>query len=1111
MSNKTFTSQDEKSRFSIVHDIDKNLFIEAGAGSGKTTMLVSRMVAMVEAGIPIEKICAITFTKNAALEFYERFEAKLIERSNPKFNKEPSRAGDLDAPTNETRLRCLKALENIDLCFMGTIDSFCNMILSEHPSEAMIPSDAKLIDDKQESDIYKQFYIDCRKGKYGKDIADLSARFSMFYWDDEETFALLMKEIMSRRNIEFIVDEDLCIDFFKCFELDRDNIKKALNKFNEDKTKITIPCKDETKDPIEDIYNPANEVLQKGWHYNYLGVDIALNRISEMTYDGSSDELGLRNNSVIRDVDGHICLNVKDEDNKNALYYKLQNYRYQNSLKFLLSVKDILENYMRKQGKLTYFDYLYYLRQMLVKDSQNDGKLIQYINNRHSYYLIDEFQDTNPLQAEIFFYLSAIDPTQKSWKECKPKPGTLFIVGDPKQSIYRFRAADVSSYLNVKKMFNDDNNVVRYLVNNFRSKNEIKTYYNDVFNELLPEELDEQSKYIDIENTNTNENNDEEKELRGLYTYESYSGRLLDDYPDMSDPKQIANIIKNLVNNSNYQIIGEDKELRPITYKDFMVIFPTKKVIGSYISEFESQDIPTRVEGKVLFEECEGLNVVASILETITNKDNAVSLINTLYGPVFGLNENDLTKYKSEGGHISLNTNCDYPNSVVTDALQKLNNTSKLVELLSPSALYERIIDDYELFKYVSSDNLEIIYFVLELIRQLEKDGTIVTSNDAVEYINTLLMGDSDIERCLSLSLDSNAVHMANIHKVKGLEAPIVILAKAGNASSNPNIRVEYNKDSTNGYVISIDNSNSSSNISFPIISTNRLKEIKEKEKDSLKKENDRLIYVSATRAKNVLIVNSPKVYGRTQKIQATANRWKILKEHINDSFFETIKENKDYKLPIHNKVDSNDLYNNKTTTISNEKSYDIVHPSDIQVSNKIEDLPYSLEGLNSDDTYSTLMGTMVHRLMETIIMSKDKINKEYLIDSLLNEYVTNDYSEYINDFKQSLNTIYDTIHNGGFDQKGKAPKDILPIILSADNVYSEVPFTYRLNNEIYNGVIDLVYEKDSKLHIIDWKTNKDDSSLDEHYKPQLEAYIKACEHCLGLEVEDALIYHIKP
>ena len=80
--------------------------------------------------------------------------------------------------------------------------------------------------------------------------------------------------------------------------------------------------------------------------------------------------------------------------------------------------------------------------------ARQGGALIQYIFRRHSYYLIDEFQDTNPIQSEIFFYLTAEHPVE-NWQHCDPKPGTLFIVGDPKQSIYRFRNADVGSYLRV--------------------------------------------------------------------------------------------------------------------------------------------------------------------------------------------------------------------------------------------------------------------------------------------------------------------------------------------------------------------------------------------------------------------------------------------------------------------------------------------------------------------------------------------------------------------------------------------------------------------------------------------------------------------------------------
>ena len=99
--------RDTLSRSRIVSEIDKNFFVEAGAGSGKTTMLVNRMVAMVEAGLDISRICAITFTKAAAGEFYDRFQRLLIERSNPAFTGDgENRPGSLPKPTDETKERC---------------------------------------------------------------------------------------------------------------------------------------------------------------------------------------------------------------------------------------------------------------------------------------------------------------------------------------------------------------------------------------------------------------------------------------------------------------------------------------------------------------------------------------------------------------------------------------------------------------------------------------------------------------------------------------------------------------------------------------------------------------------------------------------------------------------------------------------------------------------------------------------------------------------------------------------------------------------------------------------------------------------------------------------
>ena len=146
---------DTLSRERIVQDLEHNLFVEASAGSGKTTSLVNRMVALVEKGVPVDKICTITFTKAAADEFYARFQSLLSIRS---VNIPDDSDIALGPKSEESVLRCQEALANIDLCYLVTIDAFTNMIAHEMPNEIGIPSDATVIgEDERESLIKKQY------------------------------------------------------------------------------------------------------------------------------------------------------------------------------------------------------------------------------------------------------------------------------------------------------------------------------------------------------------------------------------------------------------------------------------------------------------------------------------------------------------------------------------------------------------------------------------------------------------------------------------------------------------------------------------------------------------------------------------------------------------------------------------------------------------------------------------------------------------------------------------------------------------------------------------------------------------------------------------------
>ena len=1114
---------DSEARKLIISEIDTNIFVEAGAGSGKTTMLVERMVAMVEKGLPVEKICTITFTKAAANEFYERFQKRLIERSKVSAEFSGSDHELLPKPTEETAERCRKALENIDLCFMGTIDSFCNMILSEHPTEANIPSDAKLINEEEEQELYKQFYVDVRSGKYGKDLKEKAGHYDSLFWSPEDTFAKLIKEVMDRRNARFEYKEQADVNPYLFLKDDREIMIKVLDRFNQNISKVSNSLeKSDSRDPM-DVYADANRTLHRGWHYNYTGVQRALKDISKMSCEGTPDELGFTDERFVREAAGNTVLNIADEDTKDALIPKLREYKYYKTLSFLVACVPHLEEEMRQNGKFTYFDYLYYLRNMLQDDAdKNEGKLINYIYNRHSYFMIDEFQDTNPMQAEVFFHLAAENPQESNWKKCRPRPGSLFIVGDPKQSIYRFRSADVSSYIQIRELFKNGVGKVVNLVNNFRSKNVVKNYFNNVFEDLMPEDTKDQSAYQDIENITSAE---QSGEFEGIYTYETYYGKALAEHPEMNDFDQLAGIIKTLVNNPNCQIIEKDRskdnygQLRNITYKDFMIIFASKKPIAGCIAKFNKEEIPIRVEGKVLFEECEALKAIINIYKAVTSTQDVISLIAALYGPVFGFNENDLTEYKAEGNSIKLDFNKEYLNNGLEEALSRLTATAREIATLTPSSLYEKIIDDYRIYEFVPCDGMEVVYYTLELIRGEEQNGSIITYEDAVLYMEELLGGESGLERCLSLKEEEDAVHIANLHKVKGLEAPIVILGQAWSPQFRPTVRIENVENEketaiTNGYIIAISEM-SDSGVPYSIIETTQFEQQSNDEKESLAKENDRLIYVAATRARNVLIINEGKQASGKGGFRASPNKWKPLKEQLSggSKIIEAAGENPYYRKAEHSKADPVALYDKTDLTeISKETTYAKASPSTLKTVSKISEDSFEAEGNEevNDETYSTLIGTMVHRLMEMIIMSKDKLPKQDLVNNVMSEYLIAEMEEYKDSFRKKMESVYDVMHNGGYPQINGAIQDILPEILCADEVYSEVPFTYKDEGTIWNGIIDLIYKKDGKLHIIDWKTNRSAEGLAEHYKQQLDAYKKATKEITGKEAEDALIYHIQ-
>ena len=1136
----TGLEKDRLSRSRIVSGINENFFVEAGAGSGKTTMLVNRMAAMVEAGFDISRICAITFTKAAAGEFYDRFRRLLIERSSPAFSgDEDSRPGSLPKPTDETRERCRMALENIDLCFMGTIDSFCGMILSEHPSEARIPSDASIVSDEDAATIYKQQYVKICGGEYGEELKSLAGTFQALHRNAQDIFVQGISFVMNNRNVHFHFNEAAAIDIDRAFSAERTELIDAVRCLL-DHSELKYEGNKESREAWEQIGDIYKNIRGR-WSRNYTGLMYGIRAMKNLRLIpeavnhhavslGAVFEPGGKQGKWLECTVGR----------EGGLLERLQKLQYDASMTFLIRSVPVMEQALREKGSLTFFDYLFYLRNMLKRDAGAEGRLIRYIYDRHSYFLIDEFQDTNPMQAEVFFYLSAEHPVPQ-WSACVPRPGSLFIVGDPKQSIYRFRSADVTSFLKVKRLFEENGGSILNLCRNFRSTRTLCEYFNRVFTALLPEETDNQSRFEEIPLPEPAEG-----EFQGVYTYKAYAGKAEAEHPDMTDPVRIADIIERLVGNERFLIRDgkslprtaheKEKELRPIRCSDFMVITYGKKKLGPIMAELDKRNIPARVEGAVPFAANQALYELSLIYAAAADEEDSLALYGALTGGLIALTKEDILQYKACGGTVSLRSSFDREACADETALKVAAQIERLRELhdaalhLSPAALYSRIMDEYCLYRTAPAENLEVVYYALELIRNAERSGLVVSLKDGAAYIRGLIAGASGEERCLSLTADKDCVHLANLHKVKGLEAPIVILAAASSGTFPGSCRMIHGDEGSEGYLFSLESERDENGRSNTYFSTADYSDEKAAETEALKAEGQRLIYVAATRARNALILCS-RVQVRNGK-ESVNSKWGPITEAGLPDIFHIIGDSTGRAAQAGEEMDAAALYEEAARgTVLNDRTaevptFRVENPSRQHILSKLsdspgaggEEVPETASAAEEEEEapaggrrFAALLGTMTHKLMEMLVTTRNTLDVGAAAGEIVREYSAPDMEGCEGRLTEALLKTAECMRNGGCAQTNGLPQDLLRTLLSADEVYCEVPFSYRDDSDettVWNGVMDVIYSENGDWHIVDYKTNADGNDLDTRYQAQLSAYVKAFKATTGLDA-DALTYHI--
>lgn len=1037
----------ERAKIVSVDGLSKNLLVSASAGSGKTSMLVERMVALVEYGkVDISKMAALTFTKKAANEFYQRFYDKLKLRSKPDFCKaKDDPFSQLPEPStiSGAKEKDEKALKQIDSCFFGTIDAFYQKILSEHPLEANIPSNFTLIEDDEllkivVSKFNEYLYSDNKELKEGATYFANNVgidRFPSLIDDVMKNYDKKLYQIPTPINLlegqyaKYIEDFKAIADIL---------VKNAAALKPEKPTQGSAKSWDELYKSKTRIMSLKPEDIRTGNKIFKALKDLRLDPLQVKNYlDKTNFEMFF---DKVEDKKG----NVKHYQFNEVIKTSLERINYYKVINFLsLSANDI-HDYLIKNGALTFNLATEQLLKLL--QNKDNEEVIKQIRSKYQCLLIDECQDTDIKQYEIFMRLTG-NNIPDNLLDIEIDGGKLYACGDRKQGIYHFRGADVTTFDFIKdEVFNANRNKDSFglidLTDNHRSKPKLIKYFNETFSRLL-----ENQDYHPIKNKGDTFDND-----YGVFTYQSNKE---------TDGEKVADIVVYMMDKYGYN------------FKDFMVITSSKKKESTFAKSFSLRGIPFYTEGYIDLKTSELVSVVINIFEYLASEClDKLTYAKILSSKLFNF---DFTKT------VDLNEN------YFDKLLISFNKNERL-----PSKILEEIIKKNVFVKTLGLNGLEIVYGFIHLLKEKENGGQIVCLDDAIKYFKDLQNDEVQIERMTLLGNSVDAVQIANAHKTKGLEKKVVILTKKWPSTTGPsrakvgdyfymlneNVQLKGGK----GQVTL-----------FKLPSDPAIDEVIEKEKEYQVGEENRLLYVAATRARECLIINDPLKKDGSKESDSN-NGWAPLIQGLPAESLLKVEEgitpnSKEASIPSFSDQFINEFNRNGST-------FKIVSPSKAD-SPTIHDEDFDSSNRNDD---ALIIGTMVHKLMENIIKCKDVILDDSLCENIVNEYGMSSY-------KDKLVSIKNTIYGGGFEQSSGIDNDILKLAKSA-NALTEVPFSYKDGNKIVNGYIDLILEFADKIVIVDYKTDVNEKDHDN----QLKCYENAVVNS-GMDVGKKIktyIYNIK-
>ena len=977
-----------------------NIIVSAGAGSGKTAVLSERVIRKLKEGVDIRNILMLTFTNEAAGEMANRIRKK-IKKENLK-----------------------EQLEYLDSAYITTFDAFALSLVKKYHYILNINKNIKIVDSSimnmKKKEFLEEVFIEFYKEKdtnFLKLINDFTTRDDEIIKDGVLNINKSLDLIYAKKDYlnEYIskyYNEKYIDDIFSEYFLYLKNLTSLLEEYI-----LNIEGYME-EDSFVKLYDSVSFLFKPNKYEDlYKHNDFKLGRFTKLDEEGEYLKTEIKN--IANEIKELISYSKEE---LKSFYLSTKDY-VKAIIKIINKLDNKLELYKKNYDSYEFTD----VAKMAIKIVKENEKIRNEIKYSFNEIMIDEYQDTSDLQEE---FIKCIENNN------------VYMVGDIKQSIYRFRNANPMIFKNKYDSYKEHINGEKIdLLKNFRSRKEVLENINELFNLLMINDIGGveyginhsmvygNMAYIE-EGKNTNNN------YMDLLTY-NYEDKVFNN--DEIEAFIIAQDIIAKVNNK-YQVFDFDLgKNRDITFNDFCIILDRGTAMDLYKKIFEYHHIPMEVYKDSDLMNENDIYIIKNIIGLIINIQNGIydkkskyyftSIARSYIGL---LSDDEIFKALEENKIFK------------TDIYQKCQKIGKNIELKTPHEVLNEIIIEFDFYeKIILVGNVDAaikrINYLLDLALGVENLG--FTIIDFQKYLENMIKNNEAIKYKEAKS-KSTSVKIMNIHKSKGLEFPICYFAGFAKKFNLQDLKSRFTYSSTYGIITPFYKDG------IGEVFTKQL--IKKKYYEDEIAEKIRLFYVALTRAKEKMIMVMPNI-----KEKKLAKKLEYLDEIKFRSFYdffkafflniqkyekvirvESLNLTKKYEFNYAIKKNINAKKEEQMTFIDDLIAYELVEES--KASKTIPSI------IDAEEKKTLNYGTKMHNILE---FTNFKAHDDQIIVQNLSKHLN----------------FYNV------------------------EIYQELEFVFEKNNKSYHGIIDLLLEYENEIKIIDYKLK---NISDAEYKNQLQVYL---------------------